>query len=119
MIVRNTVAINADGLVNKEFIDRVTHTPPITSLDQRTKTSAQPELDLTEDRAPSEVRGNHANNEKYVIDRILRHIGKGVDFHYDVQRFSYGHKDNTVESARHVIQYFITDYWKYITEKDK
>lgn len=99
----NTVHIDEHGIPNTISINRVTHAPSITDQIQRTTTLAQPGLELSKDNTTSEARDIQSEKDAYVVDRIVRRIGKGNGFRHVVRWYGSRPKSNTVEMSRPII----------------
>lgn len=84
-VQKNVVTIDGDGIQNILSIDRVTNAPSITDHTHRLATSAQPEPGITKDSTPGSARDHNRDKNKYIFDRIVKHIVKGDKLRYVVR----------------------------------
>lgn len=105
---KDTIAIDEEGIPNRVSIDRITHAPLTATQLQQSVTSARPDLDVTGNDTPKAARPTDTNKDEYVVDRIVRHIGKGDTLRYVVRWYGYGPQDDTIEPPQHIPQHFIT-----------
>lgn len=104
---------------NTVSIDSVAQAPSITDQTQPATTSTKPEADASKNNKPNEAHENVTENNNYVAERIVGHIGEGDTLCYVVRWYGYRPKNDAIEPAHHIPQNFITCCWRRINGKNK
>lgn len=106
-VQKNTITIDKEVLPNTISVGRVTHEPAITRQPQRATTPVPLERDLTKHSTRGKALHNEKENEKYVAQRIVRHIGKWNNLRCMVRWNDYGAKNDSAYPAHHIPQHLI------------
>lgn len=65
------------------------------------------------------ARGNDTDKYEYVVERIVRHTGKGDTFRNVVSWYGYGLEEDTVDPANRIPYYLITRYFRRLNKKSR
>lgn len=90
----------------------------MTDRTKRGTTSAQPEPDISKDRAPSKAHENHSCNDEHATEWVVSRIGEGDTLRYVGSWYGYERMTDTLE-PEHRIPQVISVYWPCIDEMNK